>query len=515
MTSRRRSVATALIIVLALLLAALPAVARMGGGMGGGGGGMGGCCGGGMGGGTIDPPAGAAFADPVEMPDQDADPNIVQVSLTPRVAPVRVNGVTANLFTYDGYFPGRTIRVKQGDTLRVHFTNQLPYDGVNFLGFTRGVTNLHTHGMHVSPKEPADYAALSIWPGQSYDYEYDLSSQPPGSFCFYHPHSHGLVAEQYWGGLTGALISADPTTVSLPYETHLMILKDIDLVGSNPAPHNSTMLYMRGMEGSIVMVNGQVNPVLGIRPGQVQRWRILNASTARFYKLGLQGHSLYVIGTDGGLLDKPYAQSYVVLAPGERLDVLVKASTTKGSYKLLSLPYSRMGMMSSAQITLLTMSCQGTSAANALPTVVDASAARMTVSPNAPVTRSFTLSMSMGRGYINGKDFDVDPDMWMSTLGTYEIWEIINQSNMDHPWHQHVNAAQVLSITGGDAAYRTLYTTTPALKDVVIVPKGGRVKLLVPVMDWSGMTMYHCHILEHEDIGMMGMWDIMGDDMGM
>ena len=79
---------------------------------------------------------------------------------------------------------------------------------------------------------------------------------------------------------------------------------------------------------------------------------------------------------------------------------------------------------------------------------------------------------------------------------------------MDHPFHQHVNAAQVQSITGGDADYAALYTKTPAWKDVVIVPKGGTVKLLVPVMDYPGMAMFHCHILEHEDIGMMGMWDI-------
>jgi FtsP/CotA-like multicopper oxidase with cupredoxin domain len=171
-----------------------------------------------------------------------------------------------------------------------------------------------------------------------------------------------------------------------------------------------------------------------------------------------------------------------------------------------------MGMMSSAQITLLTMSCQGTKVTNALPTVVDATVKRLPVSPTTPAVRSFTLSMSMGRGYINGQDFDVKPDEWMSTLGTYEVWDVINASNMDHPWHQHVNAAQVLSITGGDSAYRTLYTTTPARKDVIIVPKGGRIKLLVPVWDWPGMTMYHCHILEHEDIGMMGMWHIMGDD---
>jgi FtsP/CotA-like multicopper oxidase with cupredoxin domain len=275
------------------------------------------------------------------------------------------------------------------------------------------------------------------------------------------------------------------------------------------------MDYMHGLEGTTIMVNGQVNPVLSIRPGQVQRWRVLNASNARFYKLSLEGHSLYVVGTDGGLLDKPYQQSYVLLAPGERVDLLVKASTTTRNYRLLSLPYAHHGNMTSAQITLLTMADKGARLTQGLPTTVDPEAARLDMNTSLLTQRTFALSMGQGRAYINGHDFDVDPLMIMSELGTYEVWEIVNQSGMDHPWHQHVNAAQVLSIAGGDSAYRTLYTTTPAWKDTVLVPKWGSVKLLVPVMDWPGMTMYHCHILEHEDIGMMGMWHIMGEMGGM
>ena len=86
---------------------------------------------------------------------------------------------------------------------------------------------------------------------------------------------------------------------------------------------------------------------------------------------------------------------------------------------------------------------------------------------------------------------------------------------MDHPFHHHTNAAQVLSITGGDASYASLYTTIPAWKDVTIVPTGGKVQLLMPVMDYAGMAMFHCHIIDHEDIGMMGMWHIMGEMEGM
>jgi FtsP/CotA-like multicopper oxidase with cupredoxin domain len=103
-----------------------------------------------------------------------------------------------------------------------------------------------------------------------------------------------------------------------------------------------------------------------------------------------------------------------------------------------------------------------------------------------------------------------------STVGTDEIWEIVNQSGMDHPWHQHVNDGQVIAMSGGDAAiarYAQLMTGAPAWKDTIIVPKWGSVTLRLPIRDFTGMTMFHCHILEHEDIGMMGMWHIMDGEM--
>ncbi len=118
--------------------------------------------------------------------------------------------------------------------------------------------------------------------------------------------------------------------------------------------------------------------------------------------------------------------------------------------------------------------------------------------------------MGQGNGYINGMDFDVDPYMIMSEVGMYEVWTIINSSGMDHPFHQHVNSVQILSISGGDSNYANMHLNIPAMKDTVLIPKMGRVDLLIPIMDYTGMCMFHCHILEHEDIGMMGMWHIMG-----
>lgn len=487
------------------LHAQLATAGMMSGGMGGGG----------MGGGTsvINPPLGAPFADPVEMRNLSTVPGIVEVNVEAKSAWINVNGTMANLLTYNDSYPAPTIRAKKGDTLKVHFKNSLNMPGTNILGHDRDITNLHTHGLHVSPSGNADNMMVMLMPGETFDYEYDLAMQEGGTLNIYHPHVHGTVAEQYWGGMAGAIIVEDDSDVLAGYETHLLILKDLTLSGSAPAPYTSLMEYMQGKEGNAVMVNGQVNPVLPIRPGQVQRWRVLNASNARFYKLSLENHTLYVVGTEGGLLDQPYPMSSILLSPGERVEILVKADQTTKNYRLLSLPYSRTGNMGGQQVTLMTLSYnKGIRTPDVMPATINPAAAR--ISPMIAKTERLVLSMGQGKGYINNISFTMENYCAIhSHLGTYEVWEIVNQSNMDHPFHQHVNGCQVLSITGGDASYASFLTKSPAWKDVVIVPKWGSVKMLVPVMDYPGMAMFHCHIIEHEDIGMMGVWDIM--DMGM
>ena len=477
-------------------------LARMGGGGGGGGGS-----------GVIDPPIGSPFKDPVEMPNFSAIPGVVEVDLEARIAPININGTMANLMTFNGYYPGPTIRVNRGDMVKINFTNWLPVTGAkNLLGYEKNITNLHTHGWHVSPEDPADYVMYELRTGDIYHHEYDTILQEAGTLNLYHPHKHGVSAEQYWAGLVGALVVNDETDVLAPYETHILILKDITLSGSEPEAHSMMRDFMHGKEGNVIMVNGQVNPRLYIKKGQVQRWRILNASNARFYKLSLESHSMSLIGTDGGLIDKAYQKSELLLSPGERVDILVKGTQSSGNYRLRALPYNRMGMGDSSTITLMTMTYNGTlSPSQNIPSSINPNAERLDPATlDIMAERTLTLSMGQGNGYINGQDFDVNPYTIMSDVDTYEIWTIQNNSGMDHPFHQHVNSAQIISISGGDAGYASLHTSIPAWKDTVLVPKWGSATMLMPVMDYPGMTMFHCHILEHEDIGMMGMWHIMG-----
>jgi FtsP/CotA-like multicopper oxidase with cupredoxin domain len=470
-------------------------------------------CGGGMSGAAvIDPPPGDILKNPAELQNMSNKAGLVEVSIESKIAQVNVNGTTANLYTYNGLFPGPTLRVKRGDKLKINFKNSLPYTNtVNVLGHERDVTNLHTHGLHVSPSGNADNMMLQFNPGQSFTHEYDLSYQYPGSMCFYHPHIHGSVSEQYGGGQAGVILVEDGTKVLDGYTTQVLVLKDLSLVDGWPAPYG-LMDFMHGKEGPLVMANGQVNPRVAIRPGEVQRWRIVNACTARFFNLSLQNHQIHLIGTESGLLDKPYALNRILLSPGERIDLLVKGGNP-GSHKFLSLPYNRGGCdccggMGSQTVTLMTMVVEGDAMKADIPPSINPDAKRLAADAGSLARIQMSLSMNMRAGFINGKTFGSDPYTISSKTGTYEIWEIINQSMMDHPFHHHVNAAQVLSITGGDADYAALYSSIPGMKDTTIVPKFGSATLLMPVMDWTGMSMMHCHIIEHEDIGMMGVWNI-------
>lgn len=460
---------------------------------------------------AIDPPAGSSFRDPAAMTNLSAKPGVVEVSLDVRWSPVLLEGQRVSLLTYNGLFPGPTITIKKGDLLRVHFQNSMPRTGAkNIWGDDRDLTNLHTHGFHVSPSGIADNVMHQSAPGEKFDHEYDTTKQEAGALCFYHPHIHGIVAEQVWAGLAGALVVEDPTEALAGYETHILVLKDIGFSGGGIEPYSQPMDYMMCKEGPIVMVNGQVNPVLSAKPGQVQRWRIVNAGTARFYNLSLENHAMYVIGTDGGLLDRPYPVPYILLAPGERVDILVKMAAATGRSRFLSLPYNRGGCChgNSQTVTLLTIDSGGAEAKNEIPRVINREAKRLQMDTSKLPYRRMSLSMGGMLGYINGKTFGKDTFTIQSKTGTYEIWEYINMTHMDHPLHQHVNPEQVLGIWGGDPVYASLYTTAPAWKDTIIVPKMGRAVLLMSVTDYTGMAMMHCHILEHEDIGMLGIWNI-------
>ncbi len=154
---------------------------------------------------VIDPPTGEVFKDPPEMPNLSANAGVVEIALEAKTAKVKIKGVNADLMTYNGYFPQQTIRVRKGDKLSVNFKNSLPLTTEkNILGYTKNITNIHTHGWHVSPSGKSDNVFLHINPGEEFLYEYDTSKQEAGTLNFLHSHGHGLITEQMWGVLQDA-----------------------------------------------------------------------------------------------------------------------------------------------------------------------------------------------------------------------------------------------------------------------------------------------------------------------
>jgi FtsP/CotA-like multicopper oxidase with cupredoxin domain len=423
----------------------------------------------------------------------------LDVRLTTAAATVEIAGTQVAALTYNGGLPGPTLHVRPGDRIRVSLRNNLA-----------APTNLHTHGLHVSPRGNSDNVFVMIQPGESFDYEYQLPDTHPPGVYWYHPHHHGLVADQVFGGLYGAIIVDDPTPLPVSRE-RVLIVSDMTFDSSGQIAPASPMDRMAGREGSTVMVNGQVNPRLTAKPGERERWRVINACASRYVRLRLDGQRMELLGMDSGRFAAPRGTDEVVLAPGNRADLLVTASSGTSIFR--ALPYDRGsagGMMGSisgasngADLATLVVSGAQTAPAQSVPDQPTPRDLR-----NAAVTGHRTLTLAMGgagmgmgssmMGFtIDGKSFDPTRVDTTVAAGAIEEWTLRNTSPMDHPFHLHVWPMQIVTHGGQPAA-------TPLWQDVVNIPAGSETRVRIAFEDFTGATVYHCHILDHEDQGMMG-----------
>ena len=440
---------------------------------------------------------GTALREPAALTSSDG---LLEVTL--RAAPgVTIAGRTTRALGYNGTSPGPTLSVRPGDTVRVRLENELDT-----------ATNLHTHGLHVSPEGNSDNVFRSVDPGTSAEYEYEVPVDHPTGTFWYHPHHHGTVADQVFGGLFGALLvtGTDEPTVD---RERVLVVSDTTLTGSGEVAsvgHDDAML---GREGELVLVNGQAQPRVDVAAGTVERWRVVNTCVSRFLDLELDGHTWDLLGFDGQALHAPIEQESLLLAPGNRVDVLVRPTGT-GTFTLRTRAYDRggMGMMggsaTSRETTLASVVVAGDAGRAATgpwpaarATVPDLRSAAV----DGARSISMTGGMGMGMGGMGGMEFGFDGRTFDPTrvdqrlsLGTVEEWTVTNETMMDHPFHLHVWPMQLVSAPGTDPE------GPPDWRDVVIVPAHGRVTVRVPVRDLGGRTVYHCHILDHEDLGMMG-----------
>jgi FtsP/CotA-like multicopper oxidase with cupredoxin domain len=447
-------------------------------------------------------PSGEQLRQPAELSSVDG---VLQVRLDAAPGQVRIGARTATTLGYNGGLPGPTLRLRAGDRLRVNLHNGLS-----------DPSNLHVHGLHVSPEGNGDNPFVMIEPGHSFDYDYRLPADHPPGLYWYHPHHHGFVADQVFGGLYGAIVVEDPEPVEASRE-RVLVISDLTLDGSGHVAPATPAQRLRGREGQLVLVNGQRNPALSILPGERERWRIVNACVSRYLRLRLDGQRMQLLGIDSGRFQAPRDVEELLLAPGNRADLLVTAAA--GQAVLRALPFDRgsmAGMMGGGgtptdEVELATLDVAGEQVA-AAAAVPGRPAPRDLRGSTVTARRELTFRMGMGGGMgggsamsftINGRSFDGERVDTTVQAGSVEEWLLTNASPMDHPLHLHVWPMQIVQ-DNGRAVESALW------QDVVNVPARGQMRVRIAFDDFAGRTVYHCHILDHEDKGMMGVIEARG-----
>ncbi|MGF1460326.1 MAG: multicopper oxidase family protein [Leptolyngbyaceae cyanobacterium] len=433
---------------------------------------------------------------------------LLDLGLQARRQTVRLGDRAATLLTYNGQVPGPLLEVQAGDTVQLKFENQLEQP-----------TNLHFHGLHIPPTGHADNVFLVVPVGAIQHYEFEVPKQHPGGLFWYHPHYHGLVAEQVFGGLAGPLIvrgQVDEIPEIQAAHEAILVLQDFDLDRQGELREPMPMFRRWGRQGGLMTANGTRQPTVTIPRSGLLRLRLLNASASRIYRLRLQGHPWHLIGLDSGTLPEPVELTEdLILAPGERADLLVPGNREPGAYTLVSLPYDRgiahmMGGLGRAHHRRLGTGADPQAIAQlqygetAIEVPLPKTLLPTATLPTSIRQREFVLDHGIAQGQsflINGQGFEHDRIDTTVQLGTVEDWRIVNNAGMDHPFHIHTNAFQITR--QGNRAF-----PLQVWKDVVNVKAYESVDLRIAFTDFEGKTLYHCHILDHEDQGMMGILSI-------
>jgi FtsP/CotA-like multicopper oxidase with cupredoxin domain len=441
----------------------------------------------------------AASPQSIEVPTAtDVNPadDVVEVQLVAEPTEATLlPGTRASVWAYRdgagtgrGTIPGPLIRAKQGDRIIVHLHNDLPE-----------ATTIHWHGVRVPPESDGTLAVQAVVePGA--EFTYDFIASDAGTF-WYHPHVRGDV--QIERGLYGMLIVSGGTDVPVDAD-RAFVLDDVKLEADGSLSTQTDSLdIMLGRQGNVLLVNGRMRPTLAVKAGGRERWRLANAANGRYFNLRLGNNRLRVISWDGGLLAQPYEVETLLIAPGERYEILVEPTGNGGDeVDLETIHYDRGHDIpdpgpKSLMTVKLVQPDGPTATATALPTTWGDTAELD--APAGARERSVMLSENEVTGgdpvfLINGVAFpDVPPIE--ATTGDVETWTVRNDSEMDHPFHLHGMFFKVLDV-GGAAPPQVGW------KDTVNVPRKQSLRFAVRY-GAPGTWMYHCHILEHAERGMM------------
>ena len=432
-----------------------------------------------------------------------------------------IKGDPNSLINLDQTYLGPIIRARMNQKVRIHFKNDLSARSI-----------IHWHGLHV-PADMDGHPKDVISSGETFTYEFEVLNRA-GTY-WYHPHPHGRTGHQVYGGLAGLFVVSDDEEEKLNLPDGAL---DIPLVIQDRAFNSDNQLIylprgmhdsMTGMLGDTICVNGKPDYTLSVST-RIYRLRILNGSNSRIYKLAWKdGTPLTVIATDGGLLEKPVHKKYVVLGPAERIELWADFSKypVGTSLELVSKYFEpamqgaamgpRRGMVggeilpNGASFSVLKIDVtQKEKETRKLPQKLSSFEryqSRDTDNYESP--RQFSFFMRHMHGLINGRTFQMQAVAGDEKvrLNSTELWELSNDDRrmgmmmmpMPHPVHLHGKQFQVVERSG---VLHNGYVDE-GWKDTVLLMPGERAKIVANFSDYTGMFLYHCHILEHGDTGMM------------
>ncbi len=407
-----------------------------------------------------------------------------------------ISGVFTDTLGYNGAILGPTILVERGDELKFSIHNTLDED-----------TTVHWHGAHV-PAEMDGGPFQVIQAGDYWNPEFVVNQQ--AATLWYHPHLMGKTAEHVYRGLAGFLIINDAVSQSLAIPKEYGV-NDIPLVFQDRRFNSDgTFSYspampdvMHGYFGNVMLVNGSIEPLLQVQESLV-RFRILNGSNSTIMRYRFSdGMKFHQIASDGGFLEKPVPMGELILSPGERAEILVDFTQASSG----DVPVLLADTNNGSQFTGVEFALEGMSASSYhIPErLVDIPEVNI---DDASVRRPFVMATGMGgRMTINGRQMSMQRVDEVVQLGAVEVWEVVNAGmgmmTTPHSFHVHDIQFRVFSINGQPPP-----PNQRGWKDTVLLWPGDEVHLLVSFEDYTGKYMYHCHLLEHEDQGMMGVFEV-------
>ena len=398
-----------------------------------------------------------------------------------------VPGTRTRAWGYDGQVPGPVLEANVGDVLEVRLTNSLPEP-----------TTIHWHGLQIpAPMDGTDMVQHPIAPGETFTYRFAL---PDAGTFWYHPHSN--ETEQLERGLYGALVVRGPGEPELDAE-RVLVLDDVSLDRQGQIkPLGGLIEHHDGRQGSTCLVNGRHAPELAMSAGQIERWRIVNASSARYVRLSIGGRPFTILGTDGGLIEAPVTVNEVLLAAADRVDLAVGPFAEGESVSIEALPYNRRTVARAKREQFATVRVGPAAPSRA---VIPATLRRIEPLVSGPVTPNREVHLGFKLSARHGVDFVVNKEPHHRDrpvkVGELQVWDVVNDTLMDHPFHLHGFFFQVLEVNGRPPEFLSW-------EDTVNVPPRSRVRIAWMPDDRPGEWMYHCHILEHHASGMMGHFEV-------